>query len=72
MSTPEALPFDQPSVIHCVPASKGGSIQLNTPSARRPSADAYGIPDGVPEEVQRIVLENGSALKFSSQSFEAA
>src|SRR5271154_4833413 len=44
MSTPEALPFDQPRVIHCVAASKDGSIQLNTPSARRPSADAYLDP----------------------------
>jgi predicted AAA+ superfamily ATPase len=29
------------------------------------------IPDGVPEDIQRIVLENGSALKFKSQEFEA-
>jgi hypothetical protein len=29
------------------------------------------VPDGVPEDVQRIVLENGSALKFKSQGFEA-
>jgi predicted AAA+ superfamily ATPase len=29
------------------------------------------VPDGVPEDVQRIVLENGSALKFRSQGFEA-
>jgi hypothetical protein len=29
------------------------------------------IPDGVPEDIQRIVLENGSALKFKSQGFEA-
>jgi hypothetical protein len=29
------------------------------------------VPDGVPEEVQRIVLENGSALKFKTQGFEA-
>jgi len=28
------------------------------------------VPDGVPEDVQRIVLENGSALKFRSQGFE--
>jgi predicted AAA+ superfamily ATPase len=28
------------------------------------------IPDGVPEEIQRIVLENGTALKFKSQDFE--
>jgi hypothetical protein len=25
----------------------------------------------VPEDVQRIVLENGTALKFKSQAFEA-
>jgi Swt1-like HEPN/Protein of unknown function (DUF499) len=30
------------------------------------------IPDGVPEDIQRIVLENGNALKFKSQGFEAA
>jgi hypothetical protein len=30
-----------------------------------------GIPDGAPEGVQRIALENGSALKFKSQGFEA-
>jgi hypothetical protein len=29
------------------------------------------VPDGVPEDVQRIVLENSSALKFRSQGFEA-
>ena len=29
------------------------------------------VPDGVPEDVQRIVLENGTALKFKSQAFEA-
>jgi hypothetical protein len=29
------------------------------------------VPDGVPEDVQRIVLENGSALKFKSQGFES-
>jgi hypothetical protein len=29
------------------------------------------VPDGVPEDVQRVVLENGSALKFRSQGFEA-
>jgi hypothetical protein len=28
------------------------------------------VPDGVPEDTQRIVLENGTALKFESQSFE--
>lgn len=30
------------------------------------------VPDGVPEDIQRIVLENGTALKFKSQAFEAA
>lgn len=29
------------------------------------------VPDGVPEDVQRIVLESGTALKFKSQGFEA-
>jgi hypothetical protein len=29
------------------------------------------VPNGVPEDVQRIVLENGNALKFKSQGFEA-
>lgn len=29
------------------------------------------VPDGVPEDIQRIVLENGSALKFKSQGFDA-
>jgi hypothetical protein len=29
------------------------------------------VPDGVPEDVQRIVLENGTTLKFKSQGFEA-
>ncbi len=28
------------------------------------------VPEGVPEDIQRIILENGTALKFSSQSFE--
>jgi uncharacterized protein len=28
------------------------------------------VPDGVPEDIQRIVLENGTALKFAAQSFE--
>jgi uncharacterized protein len=28
------------------------------------------VPEGVPEDVQRIVLENGTALKFDMQSFE--
>jgi predicted AAA+ superfamily ATPase len=28
------------------------------------------IPEGVPEEIQRIVLENGNTLKFRSQGFE--
>jgi hypothetical protein len=29
------------------------------------------VPDGVPEDIQRIVLENGNSLKFKSQAFEA-
>jgi hypothetical protein len=28
------------------------------------------IPDGVPEQVVRIVTENGRTLKFDSQGFE--
>jgi SNF2-related domain len=31
----------------------------------------YEIPEGVPEDTQRTVLENGVALKFKSQGFEA-
>jgi hypothetical protein len=31
---------------------------------------AANIPDGVPEDIQRIVLENGAALKFRSHGFE--
>jgi hypothetical protein len=36
---------------------KSGSIQLNTPSARRPSADAYGLLHflGVPDEGRRDI-----------------
>jgi len=30
------------------------------------------IPEGVPEDTQRTVLENGTALKFKSQGFEIA
>jgi hypothetical protein len=29
------------------------------------------IPSGVPDQVVRIVTENGRALKFTSQGFEA-
>jgi uncharacterized protein len=28
------------------------------------------VPDGVPEDIQRIILENGTALRFDTQSFE--
>jgi hypothetical protein len=28
------------------------------------------IPVGFPEDIQRIVLENGNALKFEAQEFE--
>lgn len=31
--------------------------------------DAY-LPNGIPEDAQRIVRENGVALKFKSQGFE--
>jgi hypothetical protein len=31
---------------------------------------AADLADGIPEETQRIVRENGSALKFRSQGFE--
>jgi hypothetical protein len=33
---------------------------------------AADLADGIPEETQRIVRENGSALKFRSQGFEPA
>lgn len=29
------------------------------------------VPSGVPDQVVRIVTENGRALKFTSQGFEA-
>src|SRR5271168_2804519 len=67
MSTPEALPFDQPRVIHCVAASKGGSIQLNTPSARRPSAAAYLEPP-----FAKVVLPASAPTIFTGIRLAAA
>ena len=31
---------------------------------------AANLPDGVPDDVQQIVRENGTALKFKSHGFE--
>jgi hypothetical protein len=31
---------------------------------------AADLPDGIPDDTQRIVRENGTALKFRSQGFE--
>jgi len=41
----------------------GGKVSLSLEIA----AD---IPDGIPDETQRVIRENGTALKFRSQGFE--
>jgi hypothetical protein len=41
----------------------GGKVSLTLEIAAE-------LPDGIPEETQRIVLEYGTALKFQTQGFE--